>query len=222
MHGLSIFSSQKKPVGEGISLALMISLHASFIIFFLFYMASTRISRYAKRGLFTRMRQNLKKTVFLLSIYIALILVAAIYFLIATNVRDFYGGTPYGNITSLHAFLNYLKIRYRITYSLQSLETYSSTKLAFLLFVIILGGFYAIYSPYLLLPSIPYFLFAFFSLNTPYFDPGFQYTAMLSPVIFTAAFVGFANMNKRQKKIRRIYCIKTSQYYYEKKKGKFC
>ncbi len=201
------FFVAKKPVGEGISLALMISLHASFIIFFLFYMTATRISRYAKRGLFTRMRQNLKKTVLLLSIYIALIFVAAEYFLIATNVRDFYGGTQYGNITSLHAFLNYLKIRYRITYSLQSLETYSSTKLVFLLFVIILGGFYAIFSPLLLLPSIPYFLFAFFSMNTAYFDPGFQYTAMLSPVIFAAAFVGLANMNKRQKNKKFLFRV---------------
>ena len=201
------FFVTKKAVGEAISLAFMISLHASFILFFLLYMAATRISRYAKHGLFTRMRNDLKKTAILLSIYIVLILVSVEYFLIATNIRDFYGGTQYGNITSIHALLNYLNIRYRITYSLQSLETYSSTKLVFLLFVIILGGFYAIFSPLLLLPSIPYFLFAFLSLNNLYFDPGYQYTAMLSPVIFTASFVGLANMNKRQSNKKSLFRV---------------
>ncbi len=192
------FFVTKKPIGEAISLTLMISLHASFILFFILYLAATRITKYGKRGLFSQMRQNRKKTVFLLSIYIILFAVAMEYFLIATNIRDFYGVTQYGNITSFHAFLNYLNIRYRITYSFQSLETYSMYKLAFVLLVIISGGFYAVDSPLLMLPSIPYFLFAFFSLNVPYFVPGFQYTAMLSPVVFSASFVGLANMNKRQ------------------------
>ena len=44
-------------------------------------------------------------------------------------------------------------------------------------------------------------------MNTAYFDPGFQYTAMLSPVIFTAAFVGLANMNKRQKNKKSLFRV---------------
>ena len=186
-----------KPVRESVAIAFMISLHASFVIIFLLYLLVTRSYKYCKRGMIARVRAKPGKAMMLSFFYAAVVIGIIGYFLTATKIRDFYGNTPYGDINSIHAFLNYLFIRYRITYSFQSLLSNYHPKLSLVSIAVVSGGFYALFSPVFLIPAIPYVLFSFFSANGAYISIGDQYTAMLSPIVFTSAFIGLARSRSK-------------------------
>ncbi|MHB8360626.1 MAG: DUF2079 domain-containing protein [Thermoplasmataceae archaeon] len=201
------FFIRKKPLKEGISLLLMTSLHASFALFSILFIISTRMMRYGRRGIIESINKNRIKFLKLCIFYTIAIVTLLSYFIIAAKIRDNIGGTPYGDITSTHALFTYLYIRYRITFSLSSLFSSGWNKMKILEIALISGGFYALLSPLLLIPSIPYFLFAFFSANTAYFSFGYQYTAMVSPMIFTAAMVGLARTSAG-KSLKRLFSRK--------------
>ncbi|KAA8922714.1 DUF2079 domain-containing protein [Thermoplasma sp.] len=170
-------------------IVLSVSLHAFFsvIVAFLF------ISIYLQ-GVWSRRHGS---TIFSRALsarsLIAFLIMLGIYLILAEHVKGIISGQSI-DLVNLHSLLAFIKLRYNIVFSIASLEQSLQMKLLMVMFIVIGGLIFAIRYPILLLPLVPYIVFAFFSGNTAYFTVGYQYTAMFIPIILAGASLALSDM----------------------------
>ncbi|MGC8609236.1 MAG: DUF2079 domain-containing protein, partial [Thermoplasmata archaeon] len=152
---------------------------------------------YIQKFLSNNKRSDSISDVMPLKFLIVSLVAIGVYLIVAEHIK----GMIYGqsiDLTSLSSLLYYLHEKYNIVFSLNMMLSYPGLK-GFIIFLMLIGGgVFAFRYPVLLLPVIPYILFAFFSANTAYFLAGYQYTAMLSPVIIAGSVVGLSKVLNRK------------------------
>jgi uncharacterized membrane protein len=195
------FFLSRRMVPFYISIIAIVSIHAFFAIIVIFLITSIYISKYARRGwireFINRKREGLAV---IFSFFITVVALIG-YLLFAEHMKSVINGSSM-QITGVQSFLVYLKNEYNTSFSLKMLLFSSGSKFELLVLAILGGGFLAILSPLALFPVIPFFLFSAFSKNTAYYTAGYQYTAMFSPMIFSAAVFSLKKIFEGIRKIR--------------------
>jgi len=170
-------------------LALSISLHAFFSVIMVLLLISIYLQKLWNDHHKVESQTSIVTLPFL---FISSILII-IYLIIAEHIKGIISGQSI-DLVSLHSLMIYLKERYNITFSLGALDQYVYVKLLMVALMLVGGGVFAFRYPILILPIIPYFLFAFFSGNAAYFIAGYQYTAMFAPVLVAGAAFSISKM----------------------------
>ncbi|MCY0851352.1 MAG: DUF2079 domain-containing protein [Thermoplasma acidophilum] len=165
--------------------ALSISLHAFFAAIIILMLIAIYLQRFWPVSNKTSEPHEFISLKFLI---ISSVMIIA-YFIIAEHLKGMISGSSI-DLTSLASLLNYVHQQYNIVFSEGMLFNYSGIKIFLIILMLIAGGIFSLRYPILLIPIIPYILFAFFSMNTAYFTIGYQYTAMISPIILSAAAIG--------------------------------
>lgn len=210
---------QSRYVLNAISIALIISLHSHFIFiaFFIiiieFYMISKhRFNPFKDFFRFSNIKQNKRLYTTVVLTFIGL----WGYLVFAAFLKSYIAGAPLvsfdpsngqtsGVSSSPVALIVGLFKDPNLT--LSYLYGNWGLKLEFLLIAFGTTGFFAFLAPEMLLPIIPFLLYAMFSNYDSYYSLGYQYETMIMPMIFIATLFS----------IKRVYSILNSS---ERESGK--
>ncbi len=186
---------KKKWLGEGITLALIITLHSAFVIIVVFILLS-------QLWIILREKKGLKNKVSYLqssldfkskSLIFFLFFVMLLYFILAPTAKGFIAtgslqlyptsvavsSSPANSLSGLFLLL-FTKPGIVFGY----LHTNYHYKISYAFYAFAGAGFISFLDPVLLIATIPYFVYSYFSSYLPYYQLGYQYNAMLIPFVF--------------------------------------
>ncbi len=194
---------------NGVFLALIVSLHASFIFIVAMLLLMEFIWNINKYN-------NKKEKIKGFSFFIIFTFILLFYYIFAsfmkgyindiTNIQVFISGST-GAASKSITGLFYMTLfnPSRMFYFLQSNYL---LKILFVLLAFMGVDFLFINYPLGLLPAIPYFAFAMLSTYIPYYFIGFQYSMMLIPFVFLSGILGasrvITRINKNPARIKKI------------------
>ncbi len=195
------FFVARKMVSFYASIAVIVSIHAFFVIIVIFFLFSLYFARYVKKGWIRNMVKQRKNTLRILFGFILSVILLIAYLIFAEHIKSLISGSSI-SITGINSLILYLKNEYNISFTLKMLFSDYLEKIILFTIAALGGGFLAILSPVFLIPVIPYLLFSMFSGNSAYFIVGYQYTAMFSPMVFAGSIYGIRKFAVKLRNIK--------------------
>ena len=199
---------KKRWLTEGVTLALIISLHSAFVIIVIFMLLS-------QLWIILRSRKGIRAKISYLNtslsfntkvLLLSLLVVAIVYFMLAPSVKMFIATGSF----QLHP--TYVAVSSSPSHSLSGLITLLFTnprvvagylhsnyhyKIGFAFYAFAGTGFISFLDPVMLITTIPYFIYSYFSSYLSYYQLGYQYSAMLIPFVFVVTAFAISRMIER-------------------------
>ncbi len=205
---------------EIISLALLISLHSFFVVIVIFFIFSNILLKYYHKGMLRNYRNiNYNKLLKVFSVFILLSTILIAYFLFASFMRNALAGKyvltlPSDEITNSNfnklSLTGYIYELFNPSILMHNILSNFYLKLELLYVTLYSSGFLIILSPLTLIPVIPYIIFAIPSNYSAYVQIGYQYTALMAPMVFISMVIGIKRINNKD--INNINNIKIKKY----------
>ncbi|MCW6168977.1 MAG: DUF2079 domain-containing protein [Thermoplasmatales archaeon] len=204
---------RKRWLSEGITLALIVALHSAFVIMVIFILLSQlwiiMRDRKGTRAKISYLNTSLSFNTKVL--LLSLIATAILYFILAPSVKVFIATGSF----QLHP--TYVAVSSSPSHSLSGLITLLFTnpkviagylfsnyhyKIGFAFYAFAGTGFICFLDPVLLITTIPYFVYSYFSFYLSYYQLGYQYSAMLIPFVFVITAFAISRTIERLSKHR--------------------
>ncbi len=210
---------------ETISLIFLISLHSFFVVIVIFFIFSNFILKYYYKGIFKHYRDiNYRKFLKIFSLFILLSLILITYFLFASFMRNVLVGKyalilpsdeiTNGSFNSL-SLTGYIYELLNPVILIHGVLSNIYLKLELLFVTLYSSGFMMLLSPVTLVPVIPYIIFAVPSSYGAYVQIGYEYTALMAPMVFISMVIGIKKLNniKYNKNRKHVSLNKNVKYF---------
>ncbi len=190
---------------EIISLIFLVSLHSFFVVIVIFFMFSNMLLKYYNKDILKNYRNiNYKKMFRIFSVFILLSIILLSYFLFASFMRNALVGKyvlilpsdeiSNGSFNSL-SLTGYIYELLNPAILIHGVLSNLNLKLELLYITLYSSGFMILLSPITLIPVIPYIIFAVPSNYGAYVQIGYEYTALMAPMVFISMVVGIKKLN---------------------------